>query len=379
MKHKNKKLSPFEDGSDVAVMEKEKSVVRKRERVPGDNISFDPEVYKKHAFQKLDRRFWGIFLATFIFNTLFMLYLSNLPYQISEDSARRMQEHYANFIFKRQPKAPKAAETGKNTEEAAKKKEAAKKAAAAEIAKAESAASGKSKSPKGYTTAKERVAAKSRSTRQIAQEVSKKGLLALLTGTGETAKGQAIEDVLGNDASQTNGKNLDKILSNIGGIKTAGTSEDVGNGGGARGSRATSSGASIGDIVTGLGQANAKSVRKRTKMKLFRSSNVKAETGKSGGRSAQSVLAVINSHKAAIEYCYQRALRTNPNLKGKISVRFVIHPDGSVGKVTIVESTLNNAGVERCIVSKIRRWRDFGPVDPSKGDAVFRQDYIFGY
>ena len=376
MKHKNKKLSPFEDASDVAVIEEKKSVTKSEE-----TITIDPERYKKHSFQKMDRRFWGIFLATFLFNTIFMLYLSHLPYKMSEDVARRIQEHYANFIYQRQKETPASESLATKKEGIGNKKEETKKVAEQTPAEEASSSSQKGNRTNGRATARERVAAQSRSTRQISQEVSKKGLLGLLTGTGETAQGEAVKDVLGNDAGQASEKNLDKILSNIDGIKTSGSSEGAGKDGGGhvRGNRATGAGAAIGDIVTGLGQAKTTSVRKSTKMKLFKSANVKAEAGKSGGRSAESVLAVINSHKAAIEYCYQRALRTNPNLKGKISVRFVIHPDGSVGKVSVVESTLNNSGVERCIVSKIRRWRDFGPVDPSKGDAIFRQDYIFGY
>ncbi len=377
MKYKNKKLSPFEDGNDVAVVEEKKHVSRNKK----ETITIDPEQYKKHAFQKMDKRFWGIFLATFLLNTIFMIYFSNLPYKISDNAARRIQEHYANFIYQKQKKAS-AVETSATAEKGVgNKKEESQKVAEKSPAEAKSGGASGSNRAKGPATARERVAAQSRSTSQISQEVSKKGLLGLLTGTGAAAQGEAVNDVLGNDAGKASGKNLDKILSNIGGIKTSGTSEGVGKGGSgrARGGRASGAGAAIGDIVTGLGQAQTTSVQKKTKMKLFKSANVKAEAGKSGGRSAQSVLAIINSHKAAIEYCYQRALRSNPNLKGKISVRFVIHPDGSVGKVSVVESTMNNSGVERCIVSKIRRWRDFGPVDPAKGDAVFRQDYIFGY
>lgn len=378
MKQKDKKFSPFEQGSDVVT--ERKSAAPPPGKNKKDKFVFHPEDYKKQSLKRLDRRFWGIFLATFLLNVILVMYLSNLPYEITEDVARRIQEHYANFIYQQQkatppPKSSLAETKGPGAE---KKPEEQKPA---ETAKTTETSSAKNAANKGPRTARERVAAKSRSTAQISREVSKKGLLALITGSGEAAQGDAVQDVLGDDASSTSGKNLDKILSNIGGIKTSGASEGAGkgSGGSVRGGRATSSGASIDDIVTGLGSAKQNSIKKKTKMKLFKSTNVKAEAGKSGGRSPASVLAVINSHKAAIEYCYQRALRSNPNLKGKISVRFVIRPDGSVGNVKVVESTMNNAGVERCIVSKIRRWRDFGPVDPSKGNAVFRQDYIFGY
>ena len=83
-------------------------------------------------------------------------------------------------------------------------------------------------------------------------------------------------------------------------------------------------------------------------------SKVEAEAGKSAGRDPESVMAVVNSHRAAIEYCYQRALRKNPNLKGKISLKFIITPTGSIKDVIILSNTLNDPSVEKCIIAKIK-------------------------
>ena len=100
---------------------------------------------------------------------------------------------------------------------------------------------------------------------------------------------------------------------------------------------------------------------------------------KSDCRNSDEVSEVVNSHNAAIQYCYQRELKRNPDLKGKLVVRFVINPSGKVKDVKIISSTINNPRVERCVVNRIRRWDDFGAIDPAKGDATFRQVYTFGY
>ena len=87
----------------------------------------------------------------------------------------------------------------------------------------------------------------------------------------------------------------------------------------------------------------------------------------------------LSLNNSAIQYCYQRELKRDPNLKGKIVVRFTIDISGKVRIVNIISSTLNNARVERCVVSRIQRWDDFGAIDASKGSESFRQVYTFGY
>jgi TonB family protein len=96
-------------------------------------------------------------------------------------------------------------------------------------------------------------------------------------------------------------------------------------------------------------------------------------------RSPEAIYEVVYSHNPAIIYCYERELRKFPDLKGKISVRITISPDGSVKSADVVSSTLNNESVERCILARIRLWNDFEPIDPSEGDVTFVQPYLFGY
>ncbi|MDQ7051652.1 MAG: AgmX/PglI C-terminal domain-containing protein [candidate division KSB1 bacterium] len=97
-----------------------------------------------------------------------------------------------------------------------------------------------------------------------------------------------------------------------------------------------------------------------------------------GGRDIDAVAAIVKSHNAAIQYCYQRELKRNPNLRGKVVVRFIIDASGKVVEVSIVSSTLRNRRVERCIVNRIKRW-NFGAIEKSKGNTAFKQVYTFGY
>ena len=86
---------------------------------------------------------------------------------------------------------------------------------------------------------------------------------------------------------------------------------------------------------------------------------------------------MINSHNDAIEYCYKKEAKLNPNLKGDVLVEFTIQFNGRVRSVRVIQSSLRSKKVESCISGRIRGWR-FKPIDRSEGDVKVRQKYIFG-
>jgi hypothetical protein len=82
---------------------------------------------------------------------------------------------------------------------------------------------------------------------------------------------------------------------------------------------------------------------------------------------------VVKRHLKAIRYCYQRELTKSPNLKGKIVVKFVIAKDGSVSSASKKSSTIKNAGVESCVVSRFKRMQFPKP----KGGGIVIVSYPF--
>ena len=96
-------------------------------------------------------------------------------------------------------------------------------------------------------------------------------------------------------------------------------------------------------------------------------------------RYPEEVTKVIQSHARTIQDCYQQAVRRNPELKGKVTVRISVAPDGSVADVQLVESTIQDAQMLRCILHRIRRWRNFGAINEEAGILNYRQSYVFGY
>lgn len=83
--------------------------------------------------------------------------------------------------------------------------------------------------------------------------------------------------------------------------------------------------------------------------------------------------AVIKRNMNQIRYCYQRELTKNPNLGGKIIVKFVIAKDGSVSKASTKSSTMGNKTVEGCINSRFMRFTFPEP----KGGGIVIVSYPF--
>jgi hypothetical protein len=76
-----------------------------------------------------------------------------------------------------------------------------------------------------------------------------------------------------------------------------------------------------------------------------------------GGLDREVIAAVIREHLGQVRYCYERQLSGNPDLYGKIKVKFSINADGIVASQDIGQSTLKSAMVEECILRRIATWK----------------------
>jgi len=71
---------------------------------------------------------------------------------------------------------------------------------------------------------------------------------------------------------------------------------------------------------------------------------------------------VFDANKGAIFAIYNRALRQDPSLQGKVVLELQIDPTGRVLECHVVSSELPDAGLMDKIVSRIRLF-DFGKKD----------------
>lgn len=82
-------------------------------------------------------------------------------------------------------------------------------------------------------------------------------------------------------------------------------------------------------------------------------------TGTSGkaSRSREEIELVFDKNKGAIFALYNRALRNDPSLEGKLVLRLTIAPNGQVTFCEIVSSELGDQDLERKLVARIKLFR----------------------
>jgi len=84
---------------------------------------------------------------------------------------------------------------------------------------------------------------------------------------------------------------------------------------------------------------------------------IEEESEVTGGLDRDVIAQYIKTQFGQILYCYERQLSANPDLYGKVAVKFTIAGTGQVETQTINETTLKDKSVEGCILNKIAKWK----------------------
>jgi TonB family protein len=121
-----------------------------------------------------------------------------------------------------------------------------------------------------------------------------------------------------------------------GGINTAGMSRNTGGGGLA--GRSTTQ---VSAPVAGMGDGGPRVVR----------------GGGGPSRSREEIELVFDKNKGSIFALYNRALRRDPTLQGKLVLRLTIEPSGVVSDCEVVSSELGDAEMERKLVQRVKMFR----------------------
>lgn len=84
---------------------------------------------------------------------------------------------------------------------------------------------------------------------------------------------------------------------------------------------------------------------------------IEEESEITGGLDREVIAQYIKSQLGQILYCYERQLSANPELYGKVAVKFTISGKGDVESQAINQSTLKSIPVEGCILNKVAKWK----------------------
>jgi hypothetical protein len=96
----------------------------------------------------------------------------------------------------------------------------------------------------------------------------------------------------------------------------------------------------------------------------------KAEAELEDALDKESVGWVVEQQKAQLRYCYELALIRQPELQGRIALRWSIEPDGSVAGAEVEASTIGDRELLRCIVARVSRWTFPAPL--GGGEVIVR-------
>ncbi|MBD3344847.1 MAG: TonB family protein [Chitinivibrionales bacterium] len=232
--------------------------------------------------------------------------------------------------------------------------------------------------PEKSTTPAEKKAARVAAKKQVARraaQVEKKirtvGVLGMLTGVG--GKGPAVVDALQGTRKERN-QDLDKALESMTGLKRASNvdvldkklvkSKDV----------AIAHKEDIGDLVASIGMAKTTELTKKGNFIIQRPESIEGAASSNAKRDNGAINRVVGSHKTSIRMSYEKYLKRNPGLAGKITVRFTIAAAGRIIEVQILENTTGSKDLARDISRKMKMWR-FDPI--SDGDVTVTYPFVF--
>ncbi|KRT54531.1 AgmX/PglI C-terminal domain-containing protein [endosymbiont of Ridgeia piscesae] len=94
-----------------------------------------------------------------------------------------------------------------------------------------------------------------------------------------------------------------------------------------------------------------------------------------GQRSSEEVQLVFDRNKGAVYAIYNRALRKDPTLRGKLLLEITIAPSGRVTDCRLLSSELNNPSLERKLLARIRMF-DFGVKDVATTVVFYPIDFL---
>lgn len=148
------------------------------------------------------------------------------------------------------------------------------------------------------------------------------------------------------------------VTKGSGGISTAGLSRDTGG--------TALSGRETTRVKSGLAEGTNKSGQ--------------ATTGNSNGsggaaRSEEEIRKIMVQHQGAIQSIYNRALRQNAALQGKMVVKIVIDPNGKIVEASLVSSELDDKDLETKILQRIKLI-SFPPSNVTRTTLNYTYDFI---
>lgn len=142
-----------------------------------------------------------------------------------------------------------------------------------------------------------------------------------------------------------------------GGIQTSELSSDVGAAGELEGRRNTEF------VAATQGEA------------LLATKRIEEKQQVAGSRDLDQIRQTLDANKGAVYSMYRRALRADPSIEGKLNVKLVIEPDGSLSLVELIDSELDAPELVDKLLSRIRLI-NFGEANVTQTELEYAYNFL---
>lgn len=317
--------------------------------------------------KSIDWPFANILLGSFIFQVFTVAFIVTRDYPEPPRGINTLPDRFVEMIVKETPPPPELEKQPEKKDEegdqpAEKKPEKKvvkkKKPEPAPVKKAEP-----SDTPKKKKTAAE--------MRAIQEKVNNRTILKHIGAVGE---GGSLVDSLRDGASEVT---MAAAFDGTSGVIVADADTKRDRRGGAIGnSTGKVVGLEAGDLKAKGSGESVTSGKKGKEVKVRGKVSVKkpSEVFGMGKLDAAAIAKAVGRRKGAIKSCYEKELKRDPKLKGKVKIQFTILQSGRVGSTKVLTNTTNNQSVATCIRNSMKRWRF---PKPDGGDVTVAFPFVF--
>ena len=302
----------------------------------------------------MDWAFTAIGAISLLAHMAFVIYLRNVDWPRKPD-IEEIPDRFVQMVVKAKP--PEPPKTEKVTDEKSEEKTEQKVVATT---------TKKAAAPKKEISAEEKARIDAERRARLAEQVRNTGILKLL---GAKADGSgSIADVLGKGDVD---RDQEKAFQGVGGLTVA-TSDAV-----LRGVKSGTGGSGkVADIGSLRGVGNIASGNTGAGATEKRVTGVVRHEAPAvdGELDPALVSKEVRARIGAVKACYERALKRNPNLSGKVKVRWTITAAGTVSGVDISDDSMGDSEVSSCIKQLVARWRFPAP---SGGSVEVEFPFVF--
>jgi hypothetical protein len=315
-----------------------------------------PPSVRSSFLQNLDWVLMAVVAGSFLVHFGFVAYLRNIDWprkpDIEEIPDRFVQMIVPKKIEEKKPDVAVADDKGKKEEDKGSK------------SKGDSGKKAQGPKQPRDPEAEARAAAERRA--RLAAATQQMGVLKILGARGEN--GALADLVKGGDVSG----DADKVFASVGGVGVAG----AGGAGGLRSAKGAGGTGSLrgGGSLRASGPGEVGTGEKGAEHAVKVSVKESAPTDVDGSLDPSVIAKEIRGRLGAVKACYESGLKRNPNIGGKLVLRFEVSSVGKVTSTEIDQDSMHDDEVATCIKSRVMTWRFPAPAG---GSVQFSYPFIF--